>query len=133
MIVIDDYRKGWALRYLREAKVELTAARKAPKMGSSLMINAMKKAQAAIYHGLGDPALIEDIIQQKISEGNSVDEPILRCLVEIERSIQQVAGLPNPLDERSLRLAEDVVSTASEIVNLFVTALRTEDLSGGFT
>jgi len=120
MVVMDDYRKGWALRYLREARVELVSAQTAPKMASSLIFNAMKKAQAAIYHSLGDPAIIEDIIQQKISEQNFVEEPILRCLVEVERSIQQVASSPDSSSERSLRMAETVIHVASEIVNLFV-------------
>jgi len=118
MVIADNYRRGWSLRYLREARAELAASQAAPDIASSFILNAMKKAQAAIYHSLGDPVLIESIIQQ-VSEQSLVDEPILRCLVEIERSIQQVAGLPDPASDRSLREAENVIHIASEIVNLF--------------
>lgn len=119
MVVIDNYRKGWALRYLREARVELASAQEAPKMASTLIFNAMRRAQAAIYHSLGDPVLIESMIQQKASEENFVEEPILRCLVEIERSIQRVISVPSQPGERFMTVAENVVSIASEIVNLF--------------
>jgi len=120
MVLIDNYGKGWALRYLREARAELVTARTDPKTASRSIFNAMKKAQAAIYHSLGDPVLIEEIIEQKVSDGNSVDEPIVRCLVEIERSIQQVASLPDLSIEWSLKKAENIVRTASDIVGLFV-------------
>lgn len=119
MVVIDNYRKSWALRYLREARVELASAQEAPKMASTLIFNAMRRAQAAIYHSLGDPVLIESMIQQKASEENFVEEPILRCLVEIERSIQRVISVPSQPGERFMTVAENVVSIASEIVNLF--------------
>ena len=53
---MDNYRKGWSLRYLREAEAELTAAKETPYMAPGLMSEAMRKAQAAIYYSLGDPA-----------------------------------------------------------------------------
>jgi hypothetical protein len=43
---MDGYRKGWALRYLREAKAELEAARKIPYMAPSLVLEAIRKARA---------------------------------------------------------------------------------------
>lgn len=124
MALMDDYRRAWALRYLREARVELFAAREAPKRASSMIFNAMRKAQAAIYHSLGDPVLIEEIIQGNLSQESSVEEPLLRCLVEIERSIQEVANLSNAGKEKSSRVAEDVLQIASDIVNLFLSEYR---------
>jgi len=118
-MVIDSYRKGWAQRYIREARVELAVAQADPKMASSLIFNSMKKAQAAIYHVLGDPVLIESIIQEKASEENIGEEPVLRCLVEIERSIQLAANLRDQQSEGTFRVAENLISIASEIVNLF--------------
>jgi len=119
-VFIDSYGKGWALRYLREARAELLTAKTDPKIASRSIFNAMKKAQAAIYHSLGDPALIEEMVQQKVPEENFTEEPIVKCLVEIERSIQQVASLRDLSIGRSIRTAENIVRTASEIVNLFV-------------
>ena len=49
-MMIDGYRKGWALRYLREAKAELSAAQKMPTIAPNLILEAMRKAQVAIYY-----------------------------------------------------------------------------------
>ena len=43
--MMDEYRKGWALRYLREAKAELEAAKKIPYMAPSLVLEAIRKAR----------------------------------------------------------------------------------------
>lgn len=119
MAVIDDYRRGWALRYLREATAELTAARMSRGAAPNLIFNAMRKAQSAVYHSMGNPASIAGIVQQKIAERNFIQDPILRCLVEIERSIQWIASLPASSSERIIIEAENIVHVASEIVKLF--------------
>jgi len=46
--MMDEYRKGWALRYLREARAELEAARKIPYMAPSLVVESIRKARNAI-------------------------------------------------------------------------------------
>ena len=56
--MMDEYRRGWALRYLREAKAELEAARTVPYMSSSLVLESIRKARNAIYYSLGEPAFI---------------------------------------------------------------------------
>jgi hypothetical protein len=120
MPLINDYRKGWALRYLREAKAELTAAQKIPYMASSLILEAMKKAQAAVYYSLGDPASVEAIIYQTMLKKQSPEEPVLRCLVEIERMVQQIAMAPELDREKALEQADELIHIASDIVKLFV-------------
>jgi len=122
MSLIDDYQKGWALRYLREARAELTAAQKTPHMTSALLLEAMKKAQAAIYYSLGDPASVQAIVRQTILTKQTVEDPILRCLVEIERTVQQVAQVPESDREKALKQADDLVQIASDIVKLFTGA-----------
>jgi len=87
--MIDGYRRGWALRYLREARAELTAAQKMPAMAPNLVLEAMRKAQVAIYYTLGEPAFIETIVIQTAGKNQAISDPILRCLVEIERTIQE--------------------------------------------
>jgi len=119
MPLIDGYRKGWAIRYLREARAELVAAQKTPYMASSLIIEAMRKAQAAIYYSLGDPASLEAIVRQTIIKQQSVNDPVLRCLVEIERTVQEVAQTPDSNKEKAFKQADDLVQTASDIVRLF--------------
>jgi len=122
MPLVDDYQKGWALRYLREARAELIAAQKTPQMTSTFLLEAMKKAQAAIYYSLGDPASVEAIVRQTIMSKKAVEDPVLRCLVEIERTVQQVAQMPEADMERAVKQADDVVQVASDIVELFTGA-----------
>jgi len=63
ILMMDYYRRGWALRYLREAKAELEAARKIPYMAPSLVLEAIRKARSAIYYSLGEPAFIEILLR----------------------------------------------------------------------
>jgi len=119
MRLINDYQKGWALRYLREAKAEFAAAQKIPYMASSLILEAVKKAQAAVYFSLGDPASVEAIVYQAIVKRQSLEDPVLRCLVEIERMVQQVALVPESDREKALEQADELILIASDIVELF--------------
>jgi hypothetical protein len=119
MPLINSYRKGWAVRYLREARAELVAAQKTPYMASSLILEAMRKAQAAIYYSLGDPASLEAIVRQTIVKKQSVKDPVLRCLVEIERTVQEVAQTTDSDKEKTFKRADDLIQIASDIVELF--------------
>jgi len=119
MPLINDYRRGWALRYLREAKAELTAAQKIPYMASSLILEAVKKAQAAVYYSLGDPAYVEAIVHQTILKKEPLRDPVLKCLVEIELMVQQVALVPESDREKALEQANELIGIASDIVKLF--------------
>jgi len=116
---MNDYRRGWALRYMREAKAELVAAQKTPYMAPGLILEAMRKAQAAIYYSLGDPPSIEAIVRQILFKKELVKDPVLRCLVEIERTVQEVAQVPDSDLERAIKQADEIVQIASDIVKLF--------------
>jgi hypothetical protein len=117
--MINDYQKGWALRYMREAKAELIAAKKSPYMAPSLILEAVKKAQAAIYYSLGDPISIETIVHQTMHTKQLVNEPILKCLVEIERTIRNVARTAESERKKAFKQADDLLQTATDIVELF--------------
>ncbi|NIR86818.1 hypothetical protein GWO13_04280 [Candidatus Bathyarchaeota archaeon] len=119
MSMINDYQKGWALRYLREAKEELIAAQKTPYIAPSLILEAAKKAKAAIYYSLGDPASIETIVRQSIHKKRLVEDPVLKILVEIERTIREVKRTAESEREKALKQVDDLVRTAKDIVELF--------------
>jgi len=119
MPLINNYRKGWALRYLREARAELTAAQKTPYMAPGLILEAMRKAQAAIYYSLGDPPSVEAIVRQAVFKKQLVKDPVLRCLMEIEKTVQEVAQVPDSDRERAIKQADDIIQIASDIVKLF--------------
>ena len=117
MAMIDDYRKGWALRYIREAIDELKTYRKTSRP-LDLVVDAARKAQAAIYYSLGDPASIESMVNEISNKTNSVENPVLRCLVDIERALQQMENLPVSASEEALRKTDEIIWIASKIVGL---------------
>ena len=119
MSTMDGYRKGWAIRYLREAKAELIAAKKTPYMATGFIMEALTKAQAAIYYSLGDPAFIVPIVHETIYTKQNVEEPILNFLVEIEKVLQQLAQSPKSDTENVMEQVNDIIEFTSEIVKLF--------------
>lgn len=119
MAMMNDYRKGWALRYLREAKAELAAAKKTPYMASGLILEAVRKAQAAIYYSIGDPTFVEAIVHQTMKKKQPVGDPILRCLIEIELTVREVANEPRSHREKTFEQVNELIQTASDIVELF--------------
>ena len=114
--MMDEYRKGWALRYLREAKAELEAARKVPYMAPSLLLEAIRKARSAIYYSLGEPAFIELLIRDEAGKPKPTDDAVLRFLVEIEEIVQQLSQLEEVNDEAMMKQADTLVQIATDIV-----------------
>jgi hypothetical protein len=115
-LMMDEYRKGWALRYLREAKAELEAARKIPYMAPSLVLEAIRKAKNAIYYSLGEPAFIEILIRDELGKTKPTNDSILRFLVEIEEIVQQLAQLEEVNGEVMMKQADTLVQIAADIV-----------------
>ena len=116
--MIDEYRKGWALRYLREAKAELEAARKIPYMAPSLVVESIRKARNAIYYSLGEPAFIEVLLREEARKVKPANDSILRFLMEIEGMVQQLAQLEEVNGEAMMRQAETLVQIATDIVQM---------------
>jgi hypothetical protein len=114
--MMDDYRKGWALRYLREAKAELEAARKMPYMAPSLVLEAIRKARNAIYYSLGEPAFIETVIREAAEKAQTIDDPLLKFLIDIETMVQQLAQIEELDGEKAMKQADSLVQIASDIV-----------------
>jgi hypothetical protein len=123
--MMDEYRKGWALRYLREAKAELEAAQKMPYMAPTLLLEAIRKARNAIYYSLGEPAFIEILIRDEAGKPKPTDDSILRFLVEIEETVQQLSQLEEVNCEAMMKQADTLVQIAVDIVET-LTEERTE-------
>ena len=117
--MIDEYRKGWALRYLREAKAELEAARKMPYMAPSLVLEAIRKARNAIYYSLGEPAFIEILLREEIGKPKPTNDSVLRFLIEIEGVVQQLAQIEEVDGEIMIKQADTLVQIANEVVETF--------------
>src|SRR5208337_2076916 len=114
--MMDEYRKGWALRYLREAKAELEAARKIPYMAPGLVLEAIRKARNAIYYSLGEPAFIEILIREEVLKNPSTNDSILRFLMEIEALVQQMQQLEEVNGDAMMKQADSIVEIATDIV-----------------
>jgi hypothetical protein len=119
--LMDPYRRGWALRYLREAKAELEAAKKMPYMAPSLVIEAIRKARNAIYYSLGEPAFIEIVIREAAekTQQQATNDPLLKWLIEIEEMIMQLAQLEGVDSEKAMKQADNLVELASDVVETF--------------
>lgn len=115
---MNDCHKGWALRYLREARAELVAAQKTPHMAPGLILEALRKARGAIYYSMGEPAFVGAIIHENLNE-KRINDPILSFLVEIERMVQRVAQSSNSSRAEVIEEASIVIELASDVVRLF--------------
>ena len=114
--MMDDYRRSWALRYLREAKAELEAARKMPYIAPSLVLEAARKARNAIYYSLGEPAFIENIIKETSEKTQTISDPVLRCLIGIEETVRELNQLKQADGETTMKQADNLIELASDIV-----------------
>jgi hypothetical protein len=114
--MMDLYRKGWALRYLREAKAELEAARKIPYMAPSLTVEAIRKARNAIYYSLGEPAFIEILIREEVAKNPATNDSVLRFLIEVETIVQQLSQIEEVNGEAMMKQADSIVDIATDIV-----------------
>jgi hypothetical protein len=114
--MMDEYRKGWALRYLREAKAELEAARKIPYMAPGLVLEAIRKARNAIYYSLGEPAFIETLLREEVMKNPLTTDSILRFLMELESIIQQISQLEEVNGDAMMKQADSIVEIATDIV-----------------
>ena len=84
------------------------------------MMEALSKAQAAIYYSLGDPAFIVPIVNATLHTQQQVGEPVLNFLVEIEKALQQLAQNPKVDNEKTMEQVNDIIEFTSEIVELLV-------------
>jgi hypothetical protein len=82
-------------------------------------MEALTKAQAAIYYSLGDPLFIVPIIHETLNTGQNIKDPILNFLVEIEKTLQHVAQHPTEDNGRKFEQVNDIIQFTSEIVELF--------------
>ena len=114
--MMDEYRKGWALRYLREAKAELEAARKIPYMAPSLVVEAIRKARNAIYYSLGEPAFIEILIREEVMKNPVTNDSVLRFLMEVETIVQQLSQMEEINGDAMIKQADSIVDIATDIV-----------------
>lgn len=113
---MDQYRKGWAFRYLREAKAELEAAQKMPYMAPSLVLEAIRKARNAIYYSLGEPAFIEILLREEVAKNPQTNDSVLKFLMELEGTVQALSQVEEVNSDAMMKQADTLVNVATDIV-----------------
>ncbi len=114
--MMDQYRKGWAFRYLREAKAELEAAQKMPYMAPGLILEAIRKARNAIYYSLGEPAFIEILLRDEVTKNPLTNDLILKFLIELESIVEALSHAEEINSDVMLKQADILVNVATEYV-----------------
>jgi len=117
--MMGEYRRGWALRYIREAKADLEAAKKVPYMSSSLVLESIRKARNAIYYSLGEPAFIEILLREEAENCSPSNDSVLRFLIELEAAVHQLAQLEEVNVEAIMNQADTLLQVATDIVETF--------------
>jgi hypothetical protein len=119
-ILLDEYRKTWALRYLREAKVDLAAAETTPTASKSVHLSllAMRKMQAAIYYCLGDPSYLVFLVADALSEAANGPDVPTDFLAQVEWLIQIRSA------KASVSEKEDALTEAKQLMKLTVTIVN---------
>ena len=114
MDLIDLASRGWALRYLREAKAELKLAREEPKLTLLFSLEAARKAQACIYHCLGSADSLEMLVLDAMMSNTVARDKVMEILLMAERLVQAVSEAEDP--RQAYRLASRAVRLASKVV-----------------
>ena len=114
--MIDGKRKAWALRYLREARAELEAAKKMPYIAKSLILEAIIKARKAIHYSLGEPPFIENLLVEAREKKKKKIDPVLNFLLEIEETAKTLEQLEEPDNAKITEQIENFLLLASNIV-----------------
>jgi len=114
MELLGLFNRGWALRYLREAKAELRLAREEPRFSRMFSFEAARKAQACIYHCLGDPDTIEMVVFDLMVDGKPPADKVMHLLLTVARLVQLVSEVDDPAE--AYRVAQTLVELASKVV-----------------
>ena len=115
MDLLGLVNRGWAMRYLREAKAELRLALEEPRLSVLFSMEAAKKAQASIYHCLGDAKALESLVFDLMAEGKPPSDKVMELLIRVEKTIQAISNTGDP--EEAYKLASGLVELASRILS----------------
>lgn len=122
-LLIDEYRKNWAIRYLREAESDLSTAERTPvsAISISFAIMAMRKAQTSAYYSLGDPSYLVPMVNDALEGRRAAQGPSLKLLTDVELSIRRCTEMGETLGKaNSIRRARALVEIISKLVSIIV-------------
>ena len=127
-LLVDEYRKNWAIRYMREAESDLSSAEitTIPSLSVNFAVLSMRKMQLAIYYGLGTPSYVAFLVGNALREGVRDGDSFLRFLTHLEWLIQIRSVKTSDSDK------EDALTEAKHLMKMaltFVTGIVGEEFA----
>jgi hypothetical protein len=89
-------------------------------MAPSLILEAIRKARNAIYYSLGEPAFVEIAVRETAEKTQTIEDPVLKTLIDIEGIIQQLSQVEEVNGEIAIKQADSLVQLASDIVETVI-------------
>lgn len=118
---MDEYRKNWAVRFLREAESDLSTAEKTPipVMSVSFAVMAMRKAQTSVYYSIGDPEYLSQMVYESVERKKGIENPTMKFLADMELFIRICVNSGERLGKDAvIHDARTLIVLASKIVSL---------------
>ena len=119
-LLVDEYRKSWVLRYLREARADLEVAEETPYVEPDPLVEALKKTQLALQYLLGEPFIINRIVQAAALSEEEIKDPALQLLVEVKEALNRALNVREKARESMIEYAEGILNLVSEVAALFL-------------
>ncbi|MCD6503771.1 hypothetical protein J7K52_00115 [Candidatus Bathyarchaeota archaeon] len=119
-LLVDEYRKSWVLRYLREARADLEVAEETPYVEPDPLVEALKKTQLALQYLLGEPLIINRIVQATALSEEEIKDPALQLLVEVKEALNRALNVEGKARESMIEYAEGILNLVSEVAALFL-------------
>lgn len=120
-LLIDEYRRNWAIRYLREAESDLSTAERTPidAISVNFAIMAMRKAQTSAYYSIGDPSYLAQMVNEAIEDRSSLHGASMKLFTDMELFIRFCAERGGVLDkENAIVKAKALLSVVSRLISL---------------
>jgi len=122
-LICDEYRRAWAVRYTREAEVDLALARRAVSIASvkDLSTIALRKAQLAIQYALGQPEYLDVIVSEASFGRASSREPVLSLLLKVKAVVHDISDPQSPLNKETIvAVTETVVKASADVIKAVI-------------
>ncbi|MCJ7609211.1 hypothetical protein MUP00_06035 [Candidatus Bathyarchaeota archaeon] len=130
-LLVDEYRRNWAIRFLREARSDLSTADRTPipAMSISLAVMAMRKAQTSVYYIMGDPSYLTPLVNNAIDEAVGLENAIMKFLVDFELVIRSCINSGERLGkEAAIQNAKCLIELVAKTVSI-MTGIKAVDFA----
>ncbi|MGQ9543878.1 MAG: hypothetical protein ACUVTM_07350 [Candidatus Bathyarchaeia archaeon] len=119
----SEVDRVWALRLIREARVDLSLAQQARSLNEAreLLLMTVRKAELAVGYALGYHECLDFDVEGVIEVGPGAAEPPVRVIMKLREVARRLAEIENiPSKDAMLGLGESIIESASHIVEALV-------------